>query len=47
VTKPKDVGGLGLRNISDMNFARLLKLGWELQSGKNSLWCSVMYAWKV
>lgn len=39
VTKPKYLGGLGLRRLSTMNDACLLKLGWELKPGSSSLWC--------
>ncbi|MCH82717.1 putative ribonuclease H protein, partial [Trifolium medium] len=42
VTKPKCLGGLGLRHLHTMNQACILKLGWKLASGDNDLWCEVM-----
>ncbi|MCH79377.1 putative non-LTR retroelement reverse transcriptase [Trifolium medium] len=42
VTKPKYLGGLGLRKLDIMNKACLLKLGWKLYSGANDFWCDVI-----
>jgi len=43
VTRPEDVGGLGLRKLlTVMNQACLLKLAWGLYNGKNDLWCKVL-----
>lgn len=42
ITKPKHLGGLGMRRLTTMNTSCLLKLGWELRSNKNNLWCQVM-----
>jgi hypothetical protein len=42
VTQPKALGGLGLRNLQIMNSACLMKLGWELRSGNEALWCRVI-----
>lgn len=41
-TQPKRLGGLGIRNLITMNFARLMKLGWAIRNGKQSLWCDVL-----
>jgi hypothetical protein len=42
VTRPKRLGGLGLRKMETMNRACIMKMGWELQHGKNELWSQVM-----
>ncbi|KAK2435125.1 hypothetical protein QL285_020204 [Trifolium repens] len=42
VTRPKPLGGLGLRGLSTMNKACILKLGRKIQSGANDFWCVVM-----
>ncbi|PNX95340.1 hypothetical protein L195_g018531 [Trifolium pratense] len=42
MTKPKYLGGLGLRRLDSMNEACLLKLGWQLYSGVKEFWCEVM-----
>jgi hypothetical protein len=42
VTKPKALGGLGLRRLVHMNKACLMKLGWAIRSGKEALWIDVM-----
>lgn len=44
MTKPKRCGGLGIRRLEEMNEACLLKLGWKLRRGKNSLW-SIIWQW--
>lgn len=41
IVKPKDIGGLGLRRLDDMNKAFLLKLGWHLQTDGRKLWSEV------
>lgn len=38
ICKPKDVGGLGIRRLYDMNRALIAKLGWLLLKNPNSLW---------
>lgn len=38
VCKPKNEGGLGLKNLSDANTVSCLKLIWRIISRKNSLW---------
>jgi hypothetical protein len=38
----KDLGELGLRKLSDMNRACLLKLAWGFKNGNNELWCKVL-----
>ncbi|CAJ2653650.1 unnamed protein product [Trifolium pratense] len=41
-TKPKSLGGLGLRRLDVMNRACLMKLGWDLSRGSNGMWCAVL-----
>lgn len=41
VTLPKSLGGLGLRDLSIMNQACLLKMCWAIRVGENSLWSGV------
>lgn len=41
VTKPKQVGGLGIKKLHSMNFTLMAKLGWRLRKEKNSLWVQV------
>jgi len=41
VTRPKQEGGLGLKNSESMNQAFLMKHLWRLFVGDNSLWVSV------
>lgn len=38
VCRPKDEGGLGIRDIKEMNNVCVLKLIWRILSSKNSLW---------
>lgn len=38
ITKPKDIGGLSIRNLKDMNLAFLSKLGWRIINDDRSLW---------
>jgi hypothetical protein len=40
---PKQLGGLGIRNLRIMNDACLMKLGWNLRQGKDSLWTQVLW----
>lgn len=42
VTLPKYQGGLGSRDLSKMNTACLMKLGWDVRCGRGSLWCQVL-----
>jgi hypothetical protein len=42
ITKPKELGGLGLRRLDIMNQACLLKLGWKFFLGANDLWFEVL-----
>lgn len=42
--KPKDEGGLGLRNLIETNNVSCMKLIWRFLSGKNSLW--VKWIWR-
>lgn len=42
VTLPKYQGGLGIRDLSKMNTACLMKLGWDVRCGRGSLWCQVL-----
>ncbi|GAU13938.1 hypothetical protein TSUD_262650 [Trifolium subterraneum] len=42
VTRPKWMGGLGLRKLEVMNQACLLKLGWKLNCGATDFWCQVV-----
>lgn len=44
VCKPKDEGGLGLKNLLEANRVSCLKLIWHLLSGISSLW--VKWIWK-
>lgn len=39
---PKGLGGLGLRNLENMNNACLLKLGWAIRNGNDGLWTKVL-----
>jgi hypothetical protein len=42
VTMPKELGGLGMRRLDEMNKACLLKLGWKFNRGDNDFWCEVL-----
>jgi hypothetical protein len=42
ITKPKECGGLGLRKLQSMNEAYLMKMGWSLMNGEDTLWGSVL-----
>nr|GMC99849.1 reverse transcriptase [Ipomoea batatas] len=42
VTKPKELGGLGIRKTRDMNIAFMAKLGWRLFDEKDSVWAQVL-----
>lgn len=44
VCRPKDEGGLGLKNLTEANKVSCLKLIWRIISAKNSLW--VQWIWK-
>lgn len=39
---PKNLGGVVIRNLSTMNNAFLMKMGWRLRLGEDSLWCRVI-----
>lgn len=39
---PKEAGGLGLRNLYIMNEACLMKYGWTLRRGVDTLWSQVL-----
>lgn len=41
VTKPKHLGGLGIRRLDVVNKACLMKLGWAIRKGSTELWCEV------
>lgn len=38
VCRPKNYGGLGLRNLKALNEAQMMKVGWGLITQKNTLW---------
>lgn len=42
VTRPKNMGGLGMRHLYHMKTACIMKLGWELKQNKPHLWCDVL-----
>jgi hypothetical protein len=42
VTRPKNLGGLGLRKLSTMNKACILKLGRKIQAGAKDFVCEVL-----
>lgn len=42
VTKPKVVGGLGLKPMAEMNKFALAKLNWRAHSEPNGLWARVL-----
>lgn len=42
VNKPKISGGLGLRNLTQMNSAFMMKLCWRLLEEQGSLWTKVL-----
>jgi hypothetical protein len=42
VTKPKALGGLGIRRLVHMNKACLMKLAWAIRSGEKALWIDVI-----
>lgn len=44
VCRPKNIGGLGVRRLTDMNRALLIKLGWRMIHHKESLWARVIWA---
>ncbi|XP_078174439.1 uncharacterized protein LOC144568085 [Carex rostrata] len=44
ITMPKDKGGLGLRNLRDINEALLLKSLWKLVAGSQSPWAKLVAA---
>lgn len=44
VTMPKDIGGLGIKNLKEMNLAFLSKLGWRIIYDNRSLWTRTITA---
>lgn len=42
ITKPKQCGGVGLRDLNVLNDVCLMKLAWKLYTNSNNLWCTVM-----
>ena len=42
VTKPKNLGGLGIRDNTTMNTVAMAKLNWRLQNEDNSLWARIL-----
>jgi hypothetical protein len=42
ITQSKPCGGLGLRKLQSMNEACLMKMGWSLMSGEETLWGKVL-----
>ncbi|CAN1822876.1 Putative ribonuclease H protein At1g65750 [Linum perenne] len=42
VCKPKNLGGLGLRNAQDLNKAFLMKIMWCLLNRPSELWAKVL-----
>lgn len=42
VTKSRQEGGVGIRCTRDMNTAFLAKLGWRMETEKDSLWVQVL-----
>jgi hypothetical protein len=42
VTRPKELGCLGLRRLEVMNNACIMKLAWEFYRNNPGLWCSVL-----
>lgn len=43
VCKPREEGGLGIRRFRDVNFAMLMKLGWQILN-KESEWCRYLFS---
>jgi hypothetical protein len=39
ICKPKELGGLGLRKMREVNLALISKLGWNLLNKSDLLWC--------
>ncbi|XP_026447095.1 uncharacterized protein LOC113347631 [Papaver somniferum] len=44
VNKPKELGGMGFKNMEIFNMAMLTKIAWRLVSEPNSLWSNTMKA---
>lgn len=42
ITKSRKGGGLGLRQIRDMNLAFFTKLGWKIMTEKDNMWVKVL-----
>ena len=43
VTRMKEIGGLGVRGMRNMNLAFMAKLGWRLLTKPNDLWAKVLH----
>ncbi|XP_019162021.1 PREDICTED: uncharacterized protein LOC109158590 [Ipomoea nil] len=43
VTQRKSTGGLGLRNLREVNSAFMAKLGWRMKTEPHSLWSQVLH----
>ncbi|XP_021754892.1 uncharacterized protein LOC110720190 [Chenopodium quinoa] len=41
VTKPMEIGGLGIRRLRDWNLAFMSKLGWTMLNNPNKLWVRI------
>src|SRR4051812_15617576 len=44
VCKPREEGGLGVRNVEIMNVALISKWKWRILSEKEAVWCDVLKA---
>lgn len=44
VATPRAAGGLGLRKFHEINLAFVVKLGWQVVSGKQNLWVPLIRA---
>lgn len=42
VTLPKNLGGLGLRDLQAMNNACIIKLSWKLINNSEEIWCKML-----
>lgn len=44
ISRPKHIGGLGIRSATDCNITALANSAWRLLQSKNSPWASMLYA---
>lgn len=44
IAQPVELGGLGIRDLSKMNEALMMKLLWKIASNNPALWVDVMRA---